>query len=272
VYEINDVRRFWDSNPLFSGESAKAVGSKEFFEHHSDVYYRDVFAGRLDDRLFSGRLDGSVLDLGCGIGFWLVELWKRGARDIIGVDISAVSAALAKTRCNLYGVKAKLMVGNAENLPLHDNSFDHINCQGVIHHTPRPEQAVFEICRILRPGGSALISVYYKNIVLSGWPLLRHLVRFLPIGLSGRGRDRLSSMKTVDDLVRYYDGADNPIGKCYSKDDFISLLRPLVVKDVFYHFFPARALPVRIPGFLHRRTERVIPFMIFANVIKPADL
>ncbi len=72
---IEDVKDFWESNPLFSGESDFTPGSKEYFLQHRQVYLEDCFAGQMDNRVFP---DGSnqlrVLDLGCGPGFWTIEL------------------------------------------------------------------------------------------------------------------------------------------------------------------------------------------------------
>ena len=42
---IENVKDFWENNPLFSGETEHNVGSDEFFKEHSKVYIQDVFAG-----------------------------------------------------------------------------------------------------------------------------------------------------------------------------------------------------------------------------------
>src|ERR1700682_3889161 len=99
---IEDVRRFWNENPLWTGESKFAPGSGEFFEEHRAVYYNDCFAGNLDERIFPEK-QGKVLDLGCGVGFWPIEFWQRGFRDITGADLSPRSLQLAQTRCDAYG-------------------------------------------------------------------------------------------------------------------------------------------------------------------------
>lgn len=77
---INDVKEFWENNPLFSGESNFEVGSNEFFEEHRKVYLEDVFANNFEDKKFIPKLDekAKVLDLGCGVGFWTIEMLKRG--------------------------------------------------------------------------------------------------------------------------------------------------------------------------------------------------
>ena len=68
---------------------------------------------------------------------------------------------------------AKLQKENAEQLSFSDNTFDHVNCQGVVHHTPNADKAVSEIARVLKPAGTASISVYYHNVILQLWPWLR---------------------------------------------------------------------------------------------------
>ncbi len=77
---INDVKEFWENNPLFSGESKFEVGSKEFFDEHRKVYIEDVFANNFEEIKFIPKLDeeANVLDLGCGIGFWTIEMLNRG--------------------------------------------------------------------------------------------------------------------------------------------------------------------------------------------------
>ena len=48
--QIEDVKSFWDSNPLWTGESKFESGSLEFFEEHRKVYIDDCFGGSFDIR------------------------------------------------------------------------------------------------------------------------------------------------------------------------------------------------------------------------------
>jgi hypothetical protein len=125
---------------------------------------------------------------------------------------------------------------------------------------------------VLRPGGTASISVYYRNILLRNW---RHIgfagetLARAGARLTGRGREGIYRERDAEELVRLYDGADNPIGKAYDRSEFVSLLAPhFVVDEIYYHFFPARSLPVRIPKAVHRILDARLPFMIYANVRK----
>jgi SAM-dependent methyltransferase len=268
------VRQFWEQNPLWSGETRHEVGSCPYFEEHRRVVIGDCLAGRMDESIFpKGENRTRVLDLGCGPGFWTVELAGRGCRQIVAADLTQTALNLAKRRCEVYGVEAEFCIQNAEKLTFPDGSFAHVNCQGVIHHTPDTAACVQEIARVLRPGGTACISVYFRNILLRMWPGLWWMGRILAkagAGMKGRGRERIFASRDANEIVRLYDGHHNPLGKCYSKREFLSMLAPhFRVDRVFYHFFPARAIPVRVPAFLHRLCDRALPFMIYVFVTKP---
>jgi SAM-dependent methyltransferase len=267
---VSDVQRFWDANPLFTGESSAPVGSPAFFEEHRRLVIEDGVAGAIYPEVFP--LDVArqkILDVGCGIGFWFREFWDRGARDLTGVDLSPRSVELARRRCELLGVRAAIHVANAEQLPFADATFTHINCHGVVHHTPHPGQAVAEIARVLKPGGTACVSVYYRNILLRGWPLIGGTVRAVSGGLSGRGRESMLAQTDASEIVRMYDGAANPIGYCYSREEFRDLLKPLRIEKIFYQYFPkTRALPFAIPRSVHKMLEWASPFLIWAKLRK----
>ena len=86
---------------------------------------------------------------------------------------------------------------------------------------------------------------------------------------SGRGRD-FSKIKSVDDLVRYYDGNENPIGKAYSKADFHKMLNQAGFQKVEFQFFffPFRFFKFKFPSFIQSTLVRLFPFMIVANLRK----
>ena len=274
--EIEKVAQFWEKNPLWTGESNFETGSKDFFEEHRSVYINDCFGGNFDIRFLPPpRQNGqnmSILDLGCGIGFWVTELAMRGYGNLTAADLTQNVLAVTQKRLETYGLKADLAQQNAEKLSFEDESFDHINCQGVIHHTPNTEQTIAEIARVLKPGGTASISVYYRNWILTTWPFLRWIawpLAKLGGGLKGRGRENIFLEKDVDQIVRLYDGDSNPIGKSYTDSQFVGLLgTEFTIDETFLHFFPARTLPFKIPKSLHRWLVQKFGFMIYATVRK----
>src|SRR6266550_3152959 len=152
--DVDDVRAFWEANPLFTGESAFAPGTREFFEEHFRVTVEDCFAGELDLRVFPSAANADrVLDLGCGPGTWTIELTRRGARSVVAADLTERALELTRRRAELFGVHIETSRQNAEALTFESASFSHVNCNGVIHHTPDTEACVREIARVLRPGG-----------------------------------------------------------------------------------------------------------------------
>jgi SAM-dependent methyltransferase len=93
-----------------------------------------------------------VLDVGCGTGALLTELQKT--RLAYGADLSLKALAYARER----GLK-NLVQADAQALPYTDNSFAACVSLDVIEHVPDDHAAVREICRVLRPGGRAVINV-----------------------------------------------------------------------------------------------------------------
>jgi SAM-dependent methyltransferase len=99
--------------------------------------------------------DASVLDVGCGKGFMLYDFKLLLPRlTIAGIDISEYALANARPE-----VKPYLRVGNANELPFPDHSFDLVISVNTIHNLPEPEcrRALREIERVGR--GHAFVSV-----------------------------------------------------------------------------------------------------------------
>src|SRR5262245_21611263 len=275
--DIEGVRAFWESNPLWSGESAHETGSAAYFDEHRRIVIDECFGGEFDARFMPPRVDASqpmaILDLGCGVGFWSAEFAMRGLSGIVAADLTQRALQITGQRLRACGGSARLQQENAEALSFTDGTFDHVNCQGVVHHTPDTQRAIAEIARVLKPGGTASVSVYYRNALLRLWPVLRwvgYLLAKLGGGLKGRGREGIFLERDVDRIVRLYDGLDNPIGKSYSRRAFVSLLEPhFEVEQTYLHYFPARALPFGLPRALRRWLDRHVGFMIYASVRKP---
>ncbi|MBT3510988.1 MAG: class I SAM-dependent methyltransferase [Nitrospina sp.] len=233
----------------------------------------DCNEGKLNQKLFpSGTNRRRVLDLGCGPGFWTVEFALQGCKNLIAADLTHKALELTRERCRVYGTPAVICQQDAENLGFRDAVFSHANCPGVIHHTPNTDACVREIARILEANGTAIISVYYKNIFLRFWPFINwagKLIYRLGGKLKGRGRESIFALDNTDDIIRLYDGQENPVGKGYSRNQFIEMLTPYFqIEEIFLQFFPARTLPFKIPRWLHKFLARNFGFLICASLRK----
>ncbi len=123
----------------------------EISDHYgtSEAYFDLTPAGRtlinsLDPLIREG-IHGRVLDAGAGRLTYTPRLAKV-AREVLSLD--------------RYRVKGGLdILSDLSDLPLADGSFDSIFCSQVLEHVPEPRQVLQEFARILKPGGSLLLSV-----------------------------------------------------------------------------------------------------------------
>ncbi|AKJ09142.1 hypothetical protein ABB07_03615 [Streptomyces incarnatus] len=103
-----------------------------------------------------------VLDLGCGAGHYLAEFLERGAAQVVGVDGSESLLHCARERT---GADAVLHRHDLEEPAafLADQSFDLVVMALVYHHIDARRQLLAEIRRVLRPGGTLLVSTTHPT-------------------------------------------------------------------------------------------------------------
>lgn len=123
--------------------------------------YHDAFS-RLTTQAVGPLLDAvgagpgiRLLDVATGPGYAAGEAARRGAR-ATGVDFAAAMLAEARRRVP----KADFRQGDAEALPFPESSFDAVVMNFGLLHLARPERALAEACRVLRPGGRAAFTVW----------------------------------------------------------------------------------------------------------------
>jgi SAM-dependent methyltransferase len=102
---------------------------------------------------------GALLDVGCASGYYTARYAQRGGR-ATGIDVAESSLALARERAGRAGVgdRCVFAVGDVRNLPLEDRSFDVVLATEVLEHIREQRQALAELSRVLRPGGTLVVS------------------------------------------------------------------------------------------------------------------
>lgn len=95
-----------------------------------------------------------VLDLGCGTGRFTTGLSKAFECPVIGVEPSSAMLSIAMSQ-DAPNVEWKQ--GEAEQIPLQDESIDLVFMSQVFHHLVKPAQALREINRVLTPKGCLAI-------------------------------------------------------------------------------------------------------------------
>ena len=107
-----------------------------------------------------------VLDMGCGAGRHAFEMYHRGA-DVIAFDqnadelhdVAEFFAAMRDSGDLPPGAEADVKQGDALSLPFGDGEFDRIVCAEVLEHIPSDDQAISELARVLKPGGTIAVTV-----------------------------------------------------------------------------------------------------------------
>jgi ArsR family transcriptional regulator len=127
-----------------------------------------------------------VADVGTGTGGMLPYLAQVASR-IVAVDLSAEMLRRARAKARALGLEGvTFLQGDLSSLPLDDGAVDAAFAALVLHHAPRPIEAVREMARIVRPGGAVVI----VDLVSHGLDWLREEQADLWLGF---GRDEALS-------------------------------------------------------------------------------
>ncbi len=105
-------------------------------------------------RLIAGLSLQDVLDVGSGEGDGAVQIRSLTNANVSCVDVAEVAVNSARSR----GLDAYQVDLDNEVLPFDDESFDLVNLTEVIEHLVRPDHALREIRRVIRPGGHLIVS------------------------------------------------------------------------------------------------------------------
>jgi len=92
----------------------------------------------------------SVLELGCGTGYFTRKLARSGA-DIVAIDVSPELLEIAKANCSTPNVRYEIQ--NAYELSYPDRVFNSVVGSSVLHHL-EIDEALREVYRVLKPGGA----------------------------------------------------------------------------------------------------------------------
>ena len=101
----------------------------------------------------------SILDIATGTGDLAINLAETNAEKIIGLDISSGMLEIGKEKIKRKNLDSKIemVLGDSENMPFDDNSFDAITVAFGVRNFETLENGLKEILRVLKPGGTFVI-------------------------------------------------------------------------------------------------------------------
>ena len=199
----------WTADPCGAETVDQEPGSRSYFERL--LAERAVYAPWMEESLGYSETGGKrVLDVGCGQGIDVANYAMAGAH-VTGLDLTPRHVELARAHLEALELQAEVVEGDAERLPLPDQSFDRASSNGVLHHTPDMPAALREVRRVLRPGGEVRVIVYNRSS-LHYW-----LTQVVFMGLLRRRLFRERSMEGVlATSVEHSSTGARPLVRVYS--------------------------------------------------------
>jgi ubiquinone/menaquinone biosynthesis C-methylase UbiE len=225
---VSAVRDYWDSHTLglqYVRDRSISVGSREFFAHirpWMNPYKFPWIMERIERqaKLLKGK---HLLEIGCGMGYDSLEFLKRGVR-VTATDLTPSAVRLARRHFEIEQLTPEdIRVESVLQLSFGDNLFDAVWANGVLHATGDTRRAIQEVGRVLKPGGRAIISHFYRK---PSWMYV----------LSRFGKENIE-----------YKEEDPPVNEFYTEREILAMFTGFdVIEAVQEHY---RALPVCRDGF-----------------------
>lgn len=189
----------------------------------------------LKDLLAKTPKDALVGDIGAGSGRVSNYISLQGFTNVMSIDYALNSIKMVNQNSNNYCVW-----GNILQLPVATGTFDLAICTGVIHHTPDPERAFSECCRVVKPGG-----LFYMKVRNLWSP---YGVLFHTYGAFLRFFYKIPALKWIADLFGF---------QVYK-----------LTRNVFYSHLPKRPNPELRGKFENLFIKKLITFFTTSQVKK----
>jgi ArsR family transcriptional regulator len=163
-----DATRARDRAALTQVMAARADRTRSFFDAVGPewdalrkVFNDDALRSRALTRLLPPGLE--VADVGTGTGILAQELARLGAR-VLAIDHSPRMLEAARAKLDASGVEGVVLrAGEAHALPIDDQSVDAAFTHMVLHYLPSPAEAIRELARVVRPGGSVVVVDFVRH-------------------------------------------------------------------------------------------------------------
>lgn len=204
-------------NPHLVDDKAKRVEAMfnaiaESYDLNNRVHslWRDQSWRRAAVKMANATADSDVLDVACGTGDLAMAFADCNVKSVVGVDFTYNMLAVAKHKQKqCLKVVPEYFQGDAMCLPIADNSVDVVSIAFGIRNVAKPEIAMAEFYRVLKPGGRLIVlefSLPKNKLLLAGYNFyFRHI---MPRTATWIARDKSGAYKYLPQSVNTFISRD----------------------------------------------------------------
>ena len=155
--EQSFYERYWGRQPEFKGKGVAELPPEWNEENLERIL-----------KFCSDKIQGRVLDVGCGDGFFTAQILQRfNLKNVYGLDISSKAVDLAR----LKHPEIKFRQSALNHIPEETSSIDSVTMIEVIEHLIDIEGTLKELFRVMKPGGILLITTtdfnWLKQVIIA---------------------------------------------------------------------------------------------------------
>ena len=153
-YKNSDLGKKEQVTQMFDTISEDYDGLNRVISFGIDIKWRKKVV-----KLIKASNPNSILDIATGTGDLAINLAETNVSKIVGLDISSGMLDIGKEKIKKKNLESKIemVLGDSENMPFEDNSFDAITVAFGVRNFETLENGLKEIYRVLKPNGTFVI-------------------------------------------------------------------------------------------------------------------
>ncbi|WP_211357869.1 bifunctional demethylmenaquinone methyltransferase/2-methoxy-6-polyprenyl-1,4-benzoquinol methylase UbiE [Bizionia gelidisalsuginis] len=153
-YKDSDLSKKEQVTKMFDTISGDYDGLNRVISFGIDIKWRKKVVQIVKD-----STPKTILDIATGTGDLAINLAEINADKIVGLDISRgmLDVGIEKIKKKNLESKIEMILGDSENMPFADNTFDAITVAFGVRNFENLENGLKEILRVLKPGGTFVI-------------------------------------------------------------------------------------------------------------------
>ncbi|WMI64286.1 bifunctional demethylmenaquinone methyltransferase/2-methoxy-6-polyprenyl-1,4-benzoquinol methylase UbiE [Aestuariibaculum sp. YM273] len=153
-YKHSDLGKKEQVTQMFDTISGDYDGLNRVISFGIDIKWRNKVV-----KMVKETNPNTILDIATGTGDLAINLAETNATKIVGLDISSGMLEIGKEKVKKKGLdnRIEMILGDSENMPFEDNTFDAITVSFGVRNFETLENGLKDILRVLKPGGTFVI-------------------------------------------------------------------------------------------------------------------